>query len=108
MPLARNHLPTKPRNDSCRNAGESSTHDTTYTGVDPMPWARMQMLSIPDKEKIFGYTPKVPKLKNSAATPAYPLYWQERKTPEFGATAHIIMTGCCSGGSGLRSKVLGS
>ena len=86
MPLSRNHLPTKPRNDPCRNAGESSTHDTTYTGVDPMPWARMQMLSIPDKEKIFGYTPKVPKLKSSAATPAYPLYWQEKKTPEFWTT----------------------
>ena len=86
MPLSRNHLPTKPRSDPCRNAGESSTHDTTYTGVDPMPWARMQMVSLPDKEKIFGYTPKVPKLKSSAATPAYPLYWQEKKTPEFWTT----------------------
>ena len=86
MPLPRNHLPTKPRSDACRNAGESSTHDTTYTGVAPMPWAGMQMLSVADKEKIFGYAPKVPKLKCSATTPAYPLFWQEKKTPELWGT----------------------
>ena len=86
MPMTRNHLPTKPRNDPCRNAGESSTHDTTYIGVTPMAWTRMQMVSLEDKEKIFGYTPKLPTLRSSAATPVYPLYWQEKKTPEFWST----------------------
>ena len=51
-----------------------------------MAWAAMQLVSSVDKEKIFGFAPQVPKLKRSAATPACPLFWQERKTPAFWQT----------------------
>ena len=30
-------------------------HDTEYTGVTPMALTKMQIVSLPDKEKIFGY-----------------------------------------------------
>ena len=86
MPVARNHLPCKPRSDPCRNAGETSTHNTTYTGVDPLAWKAMQLLSKADKERILGFEPATPKLKGSAATPACPLFWQEKKTHLFWAT----------------------
>ena len=83
MCLPRNHMPVKPRADPCRNAGESSTHYTTYTGVEPMTYHAMQLVSKSDKEKIFGYAPEMPKLKSSGAPAAGPLLWQERKTPGF-------------------------
>ena len=67
----------------CRNAGESSTHYTTYTGVEPVAYAAMQLVSSADKELILGYAPDMPKLKSSASTRACPLSWQERKTPTF-------------------------
>jgi hypothetical protein len=87
MPLSRNHLPVKPRTDSCRSAGEDSTYFTTYTGVEPLVWSAMQLVSSTDKEKIFGYPPQTPKLaSDSAATPACPLFWQEKKTPSFWTT----------------------
>ena len=84
MCLARNHLPVKPRTDPGRNAGESSTYYTTYTGVEPMTYAAMQLVPKADKEKILGFPPEMPRVKSSAAPRACPLLWQERKTPVFG------------------------
>ena len=89
LPVSRSHIPVKSRTDPCRNAGEETTYSTTYTGVDALPWAAMQMVSRADKEKSFGFVPSVPNLRHSAATPAYPLFWQERKTP---STWRTILT----------------
>ena len=91
LPVSRSHIPVKSRTDPCRNAGEETTYSTTYTGVDALPWAAMQMVSRADKEKSFGIVPSVPSLRHSAATPApaYPLFWQERKTP---STWRTILT----------------
>ena len=108
MSVSRNHLPCKPRNDPCRNAGESSTHATTYSGVEPMNWRAMQLLSKADKEKIFGFDVQTPRMKRSAATPACPLYWQEKKTHTFWAAilsdlgAKVVFD--CTPGSGLCAR----
>ena len=83
MCLARNHLPVKPRADPDSHAGESSTHYTTYTGVEPMTYPAMQLVSLADKEKIFGFPPEMPRVKSTAAPRASPLLWQDRKTPAF-------------------------
>ena len=51
--IPRNHMPVKPCTNPCRNAGESTTHFTTYTGADPLSYHAMQLVPKADKEKIF-------------------------------------------------------
>ena len=40
LPVARTLLPTKQRAEFT-GAGEASTHDSTYTGVDTVPWSAL-------------------------------------------------------------------
>lgn len=86
MPVARTQLACKQRKDKFAAAGESSTHDTTYTGVSPMPWKAMPMISLEGKAKIFGYEPTLPREKVFDTSAGVPLFWQERKDPSFWTT----------------------
>ena len=86
MPVARTQLACKLRKDKFAAAGESSTHDTTYTGVSPMPWKAMPMISLEDKAKVMGYEPPLPRTKIFDASAGVPLFWQERKDPAFWST----------------------
>ena len=73
-----------------------------------MHWRAMQLLSKADKEKILGFDVQTPKMKCSAATPACPLFWQEKKTHSFWATilsdlgAKVVFD--CTPGSGLCAR----
>jgi hypothetical protein len=82
MPLPRTRLTCKVRTEFVC-AGETSTHDTTYTGVEPMPWPAMPMVSIEDKAKIHGFEPPLPKPRFFDTTSGLPLFWQERKPISF-------------------------
>lgn len=86
MPVARTQLACKLRKDKFAAAGESSTHDTTYTGVSPMPWKAMPMISLEDKAKVLGYEPALPREKIFDSSAGVPLFWQERKDPSFWTT----------------------
>ena len=85
MPVARTLLTCKDRSEYTA-AGENSTHDSTYTGVEPMPWSAMPMVSTTDKTQIHGFQPPDPRAKLFDVSMGQPLYWQERKSPKFWRT----------------------
>ena len=78
-----NRLSAKER--SAFNAvGEASTHDTTYTGVQAMPWGAMPRVSLDDKAKILGHkSEESPPGRIFDASMGVPLFWAERKTAKF-------------------------
>ena len=82
FPVNRTLLASKERAGDFTAAGESSTHDNTYTGVHPVPWAGLPLLSLADKARAFGVpvdTLEVPKLSLFDSSGGDPLFWQERK-----------------------------
>lgn len=82
LPVNRTLISCKPRSEyTC--TGESSTHDSTYSGVEPMPWPAMPLISAADKEKVHGVAPAAPRGKVFDTSMGHPLFWQERKTPKF-------------------------
>jgi hypothetical protein len=40
------------------DVGEASTHDATYTGVEPIPWQALPCMTAEDKAKVCGYDPE--------------------------------------------------
>lgn len=82
MPLSRTQLSTFPR-AKYNSAGEETTHETTYTGVVPVPWGALPLLLPANKEKIMGYAAVVPPSTASQkvfdTSLGLPLFWNERK-----------------------------
>jgi hypothetical protein len=80
-PVPRTQLKAKPRVSKAGNAsGEDSTHCSTYTGVDPLPWRAQPLISTSDKAAIFNLDrlPKPPpKLFDTSM--GEPLFWNDRK-----------------------------
>ena len=107
MPVARTLLPCKDRSEYA-GAGENSTHDTTYTGVEPVPWRAMPLVSLADKAKIHGYEPQCPRARLFDSSMGVPLFWQERKSAKFWATlfAHVDAKAIfdCTPGSGAAGR----
>ncbi len=81
-PVSRTQLPTKTRTMYV-GAGEASTHDSTYTGVEPTPWSAMPCISLADKAKICGFEPESPRPQMFDAACGQPLFWAERKSHRF-------------------------
>ena len=82
FPVNRTLLASKDRGKDFAAAGESSTHDNTYSGVQPVPWAGLPLVSLTDKARAFGVevdTLEVPKQSMHDASGGVPLFWQERK-----------------------------
>ena len=82
LPVNRTMWTTRERSGDFSAAGENSTHDTTYSGVQPVPWGGLPLLSLPDKAKVMGVGEDAieqprPTLFDNAG--GIPLYWQERK-----------------------------
>jgi hypothetical protein len=82
LPVSRTLLPCKERKEYVA-AGEKSTHDTSYTGVEPMPWQAMPLASHADKIQIMGFEGALPSAKLFDASMGSPLFWQERKPTKF-------------------------
>jgi hypothetical protein len=57
-PINRSRIPVKERKIYA-GSGEASTHDSTYTGVEPTPWQALPCISAEDKEKVCGFYPEV-------------------------------------------------
>ena len=92
LPVPRTSLAIKERGDDTAEWGES-THDTVYSGVAPVPWDGLPMISAADKARVMGVrisasTPDqsevpVPPSKIFDTDRGMPLYWAERKSVMF-------------------------
>ena len=82
-PVPRTQLPVKPRSAMGASAGESTTHDASYTGVPTMPWGAMAILSSEDKARILGHTVQKPREQLFGVSMGQPLFWGERKSVAF-------------------------
>jgi hypothetical protein len=106
-PVARTMLPVRNR-DEFGAAGENSTHDSSYTGVPPLPWGGVPLLSSSDKAKIVGHDPEVPRVRLFDVALGQPLFWAERKSPSFfrrlfaDLSAKVVVD--CTPGSGSAAR----
>jgi len=92
LPVPRTSLAVKERGDGTSEWAES-THDTVYSGVAPVPWDGLPMISAADKARVLAVrlsasTPDQsevpsPPTKIFDADRGMPLYWAERKPVEF-------------------------
>lgn len=72
-------------------AGETSTHASSYTNIDPVPWAALPQITLDDKKRIVagdagdGTTGALaaPQGKIYDSSCGVPLFWSERKPIEF-------------------------
>ena len=78
LPMSRTNLVTVERDEFVAN-GETSTHDSTYTGVPPLPWPAVPQVHRADKKAILGLEPADPPTKLFDTSMGMPLFWQERK-----------------------------
>ena len=110
LPIAGSELQVKQRQEFS-GAGEASTHDSSYTGVPPLPWGALPQVSNEDKAKIVGRIPPTPpaRMFDTAVTEGQPpLFWAERKPPsfwrrlflDFGAKSVVD----CTPGSGMAAR----
>jgi len=86
FPICKTMLAARERGGTFNAAGEVSTHDTTYSGVQPVPWAALPLLSVADKAKLLAVPQEsVEQPKQGVFDPAggIPLFWQERKPTSF-------------------------
>ena len=80
FPVPRVQIPVQPRaSTGGAVAGESTTHGATYSGVAPMPWTSMALLSAENKGKILGVSPAKPRVQLFDTAFGQPLFWAERK-----------------------------
>jgi hypothetical protein len=106
-PVNRTMLPVRVR-DEFGAAGENSTHDSSYTGVPPLPWGGVPLLSQSDKEKIMGHIPETPKVRLFDVALGQPLFWAERKSAAFfrrlfaDLSAKVVVD--CTPGSGSAAR----
>jgi hypothetical protein len=106
-PVSRTLLPVRVR-DEFGAAGENSTHDSSYTGVPPLPWGGVPLLSPSDKAKIMGHDPMDPGIRLFDVALGQPLFWSERKSPSFfkrmlsDLSAKVVVD--CTPGSGSAAR----
>ena len=92
-------------------AGESSTHDTSHTGVQPVPWAALPLLSVADKAKLLEQPQEQvgqPRQGLFDAAGGIPLFWQERKPVSFWKKLFDDLQALCvvdlTPGAGLAAR----
>ena len=82
VPVNKTMVASKDRSGDFTAAGENSTHDNTYSGVNAVPWAGLPLLSLGDKARAMGVEEtslQVPTTILFDSSGGVPLYWQERK-----------------------------
>ena len=63
--------------------GEEDTHSSTLSGVHPLTWWQMPLISEEDKKQVLGHAVQKPYAKFYDATMGQPLFWNERKTMQY-------------------------
>ena len=84
MPIHRTNIGLNPRTDF-NASGENSTYETTYTGVESVPWASLPLISRISKERLVGHEVEAPAETQDVmdTSVGMPLFWQERKSCTF-------------------------
>ena len=107
MPVAMSELPVRDRRVFA-GAGEASTHDSSYTGLPPLPWAAMPQLIATDTAKITGRTPPTPSEPLFESALGQPLFWAERKSQAFWRQVFVDFCAKsvvdCTLGSGMAAR----
>jgi len=111
LPVNNTVFTARDRSGSFNAAGESSTHDCTYSGVQPVPWVALPRTSVQDKAKLLAQTQEaiaVPRQNLFDSTGGIPLFWQERKPVSFWKKFFEDLQARCivdlSPGSGLAAR----
>ena len=82
LPVVRTQLALQ-RRDRFNTLGEATTHDTTYTGVEPLAWGAAPKMHAGDKQAILdpaaARDAPLPNSKVNDSTMGLPLFWQERE-----------------------------
>ena len=109
FPVPRVQIPVKPRASAeGAAAGDTTTHDSTYSGVAPMPWTAMPLVSEADKANILGFQPAKPRVQLFDTALGQPLFWSERK--DLGYWVDLLkdlnaaMVVDCTPGSGTAAR----
>ena len=68
-------------------SGEKDTHASTLSGVDPLTWWHMPLISHGDKKDVLGHVVENPQTKFYDTTMGQPLFWQERKSMAYWKNA---------------------
>ena len=107
-PVPRTQLAVKERSDVGACSGESTTHDASYTGVEPVAWGQMAILSADDKARVLGHPVQTPRPQLFDTSLGHPLFWGERKSIGFWRTLFEDLDGKAvvdtTPGSGLASR----
>jgi hypothetical protein len=105
--VSRTCIPAKER-AMYTGAGETSTHATSYTKVDPAPWASLPQIKAEDKTKIVGCALAVPQGNVYDCSCGMPLFWAERKPVAFWSQLLMDLDAKCivdlSPGSGSLAR----
>ena len=87
FPVPRVQIPVQPRaSSSGAVAGEPTTHGATYSGVAPMPWTSMALLSAGNKGKILGVPQRSRGCNCSTLLSVSPSFGRSARTWAFGRT----------------------
>lgn len=114
LPVAKVFLSLRTRSDKFTAVGESSTHDNSYSGVHPVPWAGLPLMSVADKARVLGISQdnvELPRQSLFDSTGGIPLYWQERKPAKLWRTifedlqARIVYDLTPGGGMAARAAM---
>jgi hypothetical protein len=111
FPVNKTMLAARDRGGTFNAAGEVSTHDTTYSGVQPVPWGALPLLSAADKAKLLAVSQESveqPKQSVFDAAGGIPLFWQERKPTSFWKKLYGDLQARCvvdlTPGAGLAAR----
>lgn len=109
-------LKVQPRSQFNSN-GESTTHDTTYSGCAVRSFSQLPKLSAADKSKALGQELKLSYRENvqlAVADVGMPLFWQEWKTVQFWTcffadlqVTHVLDLTAGSGAAGVAALYSG-
>ena len=109
MPIHRTNIGVTPRT-TFNASGEQSTFETTYTGVDSIPWASLPLINRAAKEKLLGHEVESPAATQEVMNTSVgmPLFWQERKSHFFWQAllkdVHARSVFDCTPGSGQCAR----
>ena len=79
LPVSRTQLAVQNR-DTFNQTGDTTTHESSYTGIPQLPWGACPKLHTENKRAILGTEPQVPSHKLYDTAMGLPLFWQERKS----------------------------
>ena len=79
LPVSTASLKLQPRSEAFHHVGEIDSNASTYSGVKPMPWHAMPLVSHEDKSAMLKFSVPTPEGKIFECHDGMPLWWQECK-----------------------------